>query len=70
MPDCYLRAHSGHTLPRAGARPEFGPFVFHELKRIKKTFTFWLMVHSSPAESCVFVCQASFFLHYFEFSRH
>lgn len=36
-------------------RPEFGPFVFHELKKIKKTFTFWLMVHSSPAESYVSV---------------
>lgn len=63
-PACYLCACSGHVFPGVGVRPKVCPFIFHELKRIKKTFTFWLIVHSSLAESYIFLCQISFFLNY------
>lgn len=67
-PAGYLHARSGHVLPGVGARPKLCPFIFHELKRIKKTFTFWLRVPSSPAESCLF-CRISCFSNYFRFSK-
>lgn len=68
-PACYLRARSGHVLPGVGVRPKFCPFIFHELKRMQKTFTFWLIVRSSPDESYVFLCQISCFSNYFRFSK-